>query len=71
MLVINHKCIACDACKNVCPTSAIFVSDPIYEIDNRLCFLCAGYDSMACIDVCPVDAIIETNKTQHLNVLEE
>lgn len=59
-LVINKECIACDACREVCPTHAIFVDDPIYTINQELCILCVGYaETPNCMAVCPVDAIID------------
>ncbi|MWV61464.1 4Fe-4S dicluster domain-containing protein [Helicobacter saguini] len=61
-LYINHLCIACDACREVCPTSAISVQEPIYHIESNLCIMCNGYSSQPlCIEVCPVDAIIIKN----------
>ncbi len=58
-LSITDRCIACDACRDVCPTDAIEVGDSIYMIFKSKCVLCVGYcSSPSCIDVCPVDAII-------------
>ncbi|RDU65327.1 ferredoxin [Helicobacter didelphidarum] len=58
-LVINHKCIACDACREVCPTQAINVGDPTYNINQDICILCVGYaDNPNCMTVCPIDAIL-------------
>ncbi len=62
-LVILHQCIACDACRDVCPTQAIDIGEPIYTITKEQCVLCAGYTaSPSCIEVCPVDAIIYDTK---------
>ncbi len=58
-LLINEECIACDACREECPNSAIEESDPVYMIDPDLCTECVGYyDEPSCVAVCPVDAII-------------
>ena len=62
MLYINRSCIACDACRQVCPTQAIEVADPIYLIRNDACTLCKGYTpAPQCISACPMDAIVEAD----------
>ena len=58
-LMITEECIACDACRDVCPNGAIEESDPIYIIDPDVCTECVGhYDEPACISVCPVECIV-------------
>ena len=58
-LIINDVCIACDACREECPTEAIEEGDPIYIIDPDRCTECVGiYDEPSCISVCPVDCIV-------------
>jgi len=58
-LLINDECIACDACREECPTEAIEEGDPIYVVDPDRCTECVGvYDEPACIGVCPVDSFI-------------
>jgi len=58
-LMINDECIACDACREECPTEAIEEGDPIYFIDSDRCTECIEvYDEPACISVCPVDCIV-------------
>lgn len=53
-----EECIACDACREECPNSAIEEGDPVYVIDPDRCTECVGhYDEPACISVCPVDCI--------------
>jgi len=55
-LLINDECIACDACRDDCPTEAIEEGDPIYVIDPDRCTECINdYDEPICISVCPVD----------------
>lgn len=71
MLFINHDCIACDACNEVCPTRAIKVADPIYTIKQEHCIMCNGYTSNPqCIEVCPMDAIMysDSEKKAHSNI---
>ena len=58
-LLITDECIACDACREECPTEAIEEGDPIYIVDPDQCTECVGiYDEPACIAVCPVDCFI-------------
>lgn len=58
-LMIADECIACDACRDECPNSAIEESDPIYIIDPDRCTECVGYyDEPSCVAVCPVDCIM-------------
>lgn len=48
---ISEECIACGACKPVCPVDAISEGD-IYTINPETCIDCG-----ACVDQCPVSAI--------------
>ncbi|NQY20881.1 MAG: YfhL family 4Fe-4S dicluster ferredoxin [Campylobacteraceae bacterium] len=58
-LIITDECIACDACRDECPNTAIEEGDPIYIIEADLCTECVGsYDEPSCVEVCPVDCII-------------
>jgi len=58
-LMITDECIACDACREECPTMAITEDEPYYIINFERCTECVGdYDEPACISVCPVDCII-------------
>ncbi|GAA9995638.1 YfhL family 4Fe-4S dicluster ferredoxin [Helicobacter pylori] len=59
-LLVNDECIACDACREECPSEAIEEGDPIYNIDPDRCTECYGYDDDEphCVSVCPVDAIL-------------
>jgi len=58
-LLITDECINCDVCEPECPNGAIAQGDEIYEIDMNLCTECVGhFDEPQCIDVCPVDCII-------------
>lgn len=47
---ISDACIACGACKEICPVEAISEGD-IYVIDKDACISCG-----ACQDTCPVGA---------------
>src|SRR6266511_6006318 len=58
-LLINDNCTACDACKPVCPNTAISVGDPKYVIDPLRCTECVGAeDEPQCKLVCPADCIV-------------
>ncbi len=58
-LVITDECIACDACRDECPNTAIEEGDPIYIIEPDRCTECVGsFDEPQCIEVCPVDCIV-------------
>jgi len=50
---ITDECIACGACVDTCPVSAIVEADDKYQITDD-CTDCA-----ACVDSCPVSAIVE------------
>lgn len=48
---ITDDCIACGACVEECPVSAISEGDGKYVIDADTCISCG-----ACAGVCPVSA---------------
>ena len=50
--VITDACVACGACKEACPVSAINEGSPIYTIDAGTCIDCG-----ACVGECPSSAI--------------
>ena len=59
-LMITDECINCDVCEPECPNEAISMGDDIYIIDPNLCTECVGHhDTSQCIDICPVDCIID------------
>jgi ferredoxin len=62
-LKITDDCTACDACRPVCPNTAISEGDVIYLIDPARCTECKGAeDEPQCLAVCPADAIIQDPK---------
>ncbi|MFC3848262.1 YfhL family 4Fe-4S dicluster ferredoxin [Helicobacter baculiformis] len=72
-LLVSQECIACDACREECPTEAIDENDPIYNIDPDRCTECVGYsDEPSCVSVCPVDAIMpDPNNTESPEELQD
>ncbi|MCK5110270.1 MAG: YfhL family 4Fe-4S dicluster ferredoxin [Arcobacteraceae bacterium] len=64
-LIITDECIACDACRDECPNTAIEEGDPVYIIESDRCTECVGsFDEPQCIEVCPVDCIIIDSDNQ-------
>lgn len=58
-LTITDECINCDVCEPVCPNTAIYQGELIYEICADKCTECVGhFDRPQCMVVCPVDCII-------------
>jgi ferredoxin len=57
---ITDECIACGACEEECPVSAISEGDEFFEIAPDVCVECVGhYDEPQCVEVCPSDAIVK------------
>lgn len=58
-LMITEDCINCDVCVPECPNESISMGEEIYVIESSLCTECVGhFESSQCVDVCPVDCII-------------
>ncbi len=58
-LIITDECINCDVCEPVCPNTAIFQGEMIYEIHRDKCTECVGhFAEPQCVSVCPVNCII-------------
>jgi ferredoxin len=69
-LVITDECINCDVCEPVCPNTAIYQGEMIYEIRPDNCTECVGHFSEPqCVAVCPVDCILIN--TEHPETQEE
>ncbi len=59
-LIITDECINCDVCEPVCPNTAIYQGQSIYEIHPDRCTECVGHFSEPqCVAVCPVNCIIK------------
>ncbi|MDA9832068.1 YfhL family 4Fe-4S dicluster ferredoxin [Gammaproteobacteria bacterium] len=57
-LKITDECINCDVCEPICPNTAIYQGEDIFEIDPDRCTECVGhFDEPQCVSVCPVDCI--------------
>lgn len=72
-LIITDECINCDVCEPVCPNTAIYQGDSIYEIRRSHCTECVGhFEAPQCVAVCPVDCIIkDTNHPESMEALME
>lgn len=58
-LKITDECINCDVCEPVCPNTAIYQGEQIYEIHHDRCTECVGhFTEPQCIAVCPVNCIL-------------
>lgn len=61
-LSITAACIACNACKLVCPSNAIVASNPHFEIAEHRCDECSASGVPQCASICPVEnAILDAN----------
>jgi ferredoxin len=59
-IMINEDCINCDVCVPECPNDAISEGADIFVIDRDKCTECVGHhDEPQCVEVCPVDAILQ------------
>jgi ferredoxin len=59
-LMITEECINCDVCEPECPNGALSKGEDIYIVDSANCTECVGhFDSPQCIEVCPVDCIVQ------------
>ena len=62
---ITEECINCGACIDECPNMAIVGEDKhpqgedLHYIFADKCDECGGGGSIACVDVCPSDAIVK------------
>ncbi|MBA3661589.1 MAG: YfhL family 4Fe-4S dicluster ferredoxin [Gammaproteobacteria bacterium] len=59
-LLITDECINCDVCEPVCPNTAIYQGESIFEIRPNQCTECVGhFAEPQCVAVCPVACIIK------------
>ena len=80
---ITNNCINCGACSYVCPAKAIFQPKKSWRIKNesfkplspthffivpQICNQCKGFNTIQCIEICPMNAIkIETSQIDLIN----
>jgi ferredoxin len=59
-LKITDECINCDVCEPVCPNTAIYQGEMVYEINPKLCTECVGhFAEPQCVAICPVACILK------------
>ena len=64
-LIILETSINCAVCEPECPNDAISEGKVIYDIEPQRCTECVGhFDTPQCVEVCPVDCII--NDPEHV-----
>jgi len=74
---ITNNCINCGACASVCPVKAVFqpkktwrykgksfkqLSSSHFFIVPQICNQCTGFNSIQCIEICPMNAITLNEK---------
>lgn len=72
IMKIHDNCIDCGACREECPSGAIYppgmpwkreeelkpaISDKIYYLVPELCSNCSGQKALLCLQICPMRAI--------------
>ena len=56
---IIDGCVNCWACHDVCPTNAIFESEPHFLINSKKCTECLGdHADPQCASICPIEGVI-------------
>ena len=69
-LFITDECINCDVCEPVCPNTAIYQGESVYEISPDKCTECVGhFDEPQCVAICPVNCIF--NDPKHSETKEQ
>jgi Fe-S-cluster-containing hydrogenase component 2 len=58
--VDTEKCISCGSCKTLCPVEAIAFSEDLSVVFNK--DKCVGSTCSACVDACPVRAIMSVKQ---------
>jgi Fe-S-cluster-containing hydrogenase component 2 len=67
-LSITPLCINCWACKDLCPSQAIFETKPHFSIDAKKCRECEGdYALPQCAEICPIEEAILDNLGNAVN----
>ena len=65
---IVEGCVDCWACEPLCPSQAIYATEPHFRIDARKCTECAGdFADPQCAAICPIEGVILDGFGQPLN----
>lgn len=65
---INHLCVNCWACVDVCPNDAIAQASPHFTIHASKCTECLGdHDEAQCASICPIEGAILDATGEALN----
>ena len=64
--VIEHKCVGCEKCQEVCAYDAIDIVAGLAVIDEDKCTLCG-----ACVDICPTALLKVGDAMRRLEPLSE
>ncbi len=67
-LKIIAGCVNCWACEPLCPSKAIYETDPHFLIDPTKCTECDGdYADPQCASICPIEGVILDAQDNPLN----
>jgi ferredoxin len=65
---INELCVNCFACEPVCPSKAIFESNPHFKVNPNKCTECEGdFPVFQCASICPIEGAILNSLGEAVN----